>query len=79
VPPVEWTEVKSSAVESLGYDPAVRALYVKWAGGKVYRHDDVQDGTLTALAVARSVGAACNVFKAENPGVRVDPDTLDPV
>jgi hypothetical protein len=48
--------VKSSAVESVGYDPALAMLEIEFTGGDVYRYFAVPPSAHRALLEAGSIG-----------------------
>lgn len=48
--------VKSTQVESIGYDATTKKLRVKFARGSMYEYSDVPAETFTQMANAESVG-----------------------
>jgi hypothetical protein len=53
---MERTQVKSSSIRSVGYDPAAKILEVEFASGAIYRHHDVPPEIYVDLLSAESVG-----------------------
>jgi hypothetical protein len=60
------TRVKSSGVNSIGYDAAKRALEVEFAGGRVYRYQDVPPEVFDELERAESKGIYVNLVIKPN-------------
>jgi hypothetical protein len=58
--PIRRHHVKSSAVRSVGYDPADWVLQVEFAGGAVYNYFRVPPEELARLANAESIGTYVN-------------------
>jgi hypothetical protein len=52
----DMTPVNSSAIEAVGYDPARRAMCVRFKGGALQLHHDVAAQQHTALISAESIG-----------------------
>lgn len=55
--PVTRKSVKSSNINSIGYDPQTRELDVEFRGGSVYRHFDVTPEGYDGLMASDSKGA----------------------
>ncbi len=53
----EFTPIKSSMMAGHAYDPATRALHVKFNNGAVYRYDDVSAERVEAMIGNASPGA----------------------
>jgi len=60
--PLKWTEVNSSNVQALAYDPKTETLAVKFHNGGIYSYHDVEPGVLENVANAPSVGKAFNTM-----------------
>lgn len=58
--PARREPVDSSAIESIGYKEAVKALDVEFEGGAVYRYADVPPGVYRKLMAAQSKGRFVN-------------------
>jgi hypothetical protein len=54
------TRVKSSSVNSIGYDPATRVLELEFRPHRVYRYFDVPDDVYEGLLHAPSIGQFVN-------------------
>lgn len=54
---MQHTAVQSSNIQSVGYDPATKALEVHFKNGGRYRYHDVDAVTHSRLMAAKSVGA----------------------
>ena len=52
--------VESSSVDSIGYDPETRRLYVRFVGGRGYVYYDVERSVFDALLGADSKGRFVN-------------------
>jgi KTSC domain len=66
--------VKSSAVESVGYDARARMLEIEYAGGAVYRYLRVPPRAYACLLRADSIGAFVNRrIKPYHPCVLLEP------
>ena len=52
--------VESSSVDSIGYDPGTRRLYVRFVGGRGYVYYDVDQAVFDALLGADSKGRFVN-------------------
>ena len=52
--------VESSSVDSIGYDPGTRRLYVRFVGGRGYVYYDVDRSVFDALSAADSKGRFVN-------------------
>ena len=48
--------VKSSSLQSIGYDRSTHALEIEFRGGGVYRYDDVPDAIWAELRRSESKG-----------------------
>lgn len=60
-PSIPLTGVKSSQVESIGYDAASKTMAVKFARGtNVYHYHDVSPDQFHALRDAESIGSHVN-------------------
>jgi hypothetical protein len=57
---IEWTDVDSSNVQSVAYDPESKILAVHFHGDRLYSYDDVQDDVYVAMVHAESVGKYLN-------------------
>ena len=53
---MEHKPVKSSNIESIGYDPTSKVLEVKFSGGRVYAYHDVPYDVHFKLMSAESKG-----------------------
>lgn len=54
---IEMKAVKSSNIESLGYDEATKTLAVKFKSGGTYHYSDITADQHTAFSGAKSIGA----------------------
>ena len=52
--------VESSSVDSIGYDPGTRRLYVRFVGGRGYVYYDVAQSVFDAFLEADSKGRFVN-------------------
>lgn len=55
--PMKHKPVKSSAIESVGYDPKNRRLEIKWKSGSLSIHNDVPQHVVDNFLKASSIGA----------------------
>jgi len=51
------TKVKSSNIESIGYDPGTQAMQVKFIGGKTFEYAGVTRPEFEAMQSAKSIGS----------------------
>lgn len=59
--PPKLMPVESSSIESVGYDPGTRRLYVRFLqSGKAYVYYDVEEDVFEDLLAANSKGAFFN-------------------
>ena len=75
------TPVKSSNIESWGYDPEARVLEVRFktaaGSGPMFRYPDVQDETIQGLIKAQSVGTFfAKAIKPRYKAQKVEPVTV---
>lgn len=54
---MKLTPVKSSNIDSVGYDPTRQAMRVKFKNGGMYEHSDVSARDHQALVSAPSIGS----------------------
>lgn len=54
---MERAHVKSSQIETVGYDPDTMTLEIEFKGGSVYRYDSVGPTVFADLMSAESVGS----------------------
>ena len=70
---MERQPVKSSNVESVGYDPEEKVLEVCFRSGGVYQYAGVQPEMYADLLVAKSVGRfVSKVVRAGRKGIRIE-------
>jgi len=55
--PVDMIPVDSSHVETVGYDPILREIYVTFKGGTTYRYFDVSESEFNEMLESSSVGS----------------------
>jgi hypothetical protein len=53
---IELTEVSSSNIESIGYDPSSNTMRIKFKDGGAYDYRDVSQSTYDALRTSPSIG-----------------------
>lgn len=56
------TQVQSSQLSEVGYDPETKKLEIQFKNGAVYEYDNVPQSTYDELMAAESVGAYFNKF-----------------
>lgn len=54
------TPVSSTSIQSVGYDPGEKILYIKFNNGYTYEYQDVSPATYAELMNAFSIGAYLN-------------------
>ena len=69
---MERQPVKSTNVESIGYDPEEKVLEVKFKSGAIYQYAGVQPEMYADLLAAESVGRfVSQVIRAGRRGLRI--------
>jgi hypothetical protein len=75
---MERQPVKSSNVESVGYDQEEKTLEVKFKSGGVYQYAGVQPEMYADLLAAESVGwFVSQVVRPGRRGLKIDEDKKD--
>ena len=57
---IQRTDVVSSAIASVGYEPSARLLEVEFSSGKIYRYFNVPPDAFEGLLAAKSKGVWFN-------------------
>lgn len=60
---IQMTEVKSSAIQAWGYDPAGRVFAVRFNNGRVSNWSDVPQSVADEFAAAESKGRALSLLR----------------
>lgn len=69
--PIPRSPVKSSNVQSVGYDPATQTMDVQFHSGGVYRYSGVPQATHDALMGAKSKGKFMNGISGRFRAVKI--------
>ena len=62
VPSIALSPVKSSQIESIGYDLASKTLAIKFNSGGIYHYSDVSANQFESLQNAKSIGSHFGYF-----------------
>ena len=77
---MKMTPVKSSNIESVGYDAEKRHLHVTFKGGKTFRYNHISQQKFDDLVASKSVGRFFNQFvKTIRVGIEVVKEAVDVV
>ncbi len=72
---IELSKMKSTMIESMGYDHESKTLRVRFRGGKTYDHPDVPVEKYAALTGANSIGGFYNTkIRDQHPGQMLKTD-----